>query len=148
MGRTLRSVWPSSADYSQGAQAPRGIEWQRSARELEAELGCHAQYSFCHRHYLFCQVVRLRWILACFWKACCLISSHYKSPFTSSFLFSPISLPNLTVIQELQQVLGLPLSKTWLLAGMVLGVEQALVPPGWLPDQFQGLSGKLQGQFY
>lgn len=94
MGRTLKSVWPSSADYSQGAQAHKGTEWQRSARELQAELGCHAQRSFCHGHYLFCQVMRLRWILAWFWKARCLLSSHYKSLFPRSFLFSPFSLPN------------------------------------------------------
>lgn len=51
-GRIL-DVWHSSADYSQGAQAQRGIEWQRSAGELAAELKCHLQCSFYHWHYLF-----------------------------------------------------------------------------------------------
>lgn len=44
-------------------------------------------------------------------------------------------------------MLGLPLSKSRVLAGTVVGVEHALVPPDWLPDRFQGLSGNFQGEF-
>lgn len=147
-GRTLKSVCSSSSDYSQGAQAQRGNEWQRSARELEAKLRYHAQCSYYHRHSLLCQVIRLGRILAWFWKSCCLISltTTPSFPVSSSSLLSPSHI--LTLIQEPQQVLGLLLSKSWSLAGRVLGVEHVLVPPSRLADQFQGLSGYLQGQVF